>query len=63
VLAREWLDYATERVPSMRALRSGATRELVLADEPDAAGDADGQRPRVFYRRELDATPFVIRRR
>src|SRR5262249_12722819 len=38
VLIREWLDYATQRVPQMQQDSVGKTRNM--------------QRPRVFYRRE-----------
>jgi uncharacterized caspase-like protein len=67
VVIREWLDYATQRVPQ---LQTGA-----LEQARKARGDADYsnaaavlqemeqqllQRPRVFYRREPEAQPLVV---
>jgi WD40 repeat protein len=67
--AREWLDYATARVPQMQLdeMRRSLARgiNLSFADEErqlDMSARA-GQRPRVFYRRELEAQPLVIARR
>jgi WD40 repeat protein/uncharacterized caspase-like protein len=61
VLLREWLDYATQRVPQMQeegqqTLAQGKRRALGLQD------DAEVQRPRVFYRREAETTPLIIAR-
>ncbi|HMV46628.1 MAG TPA: caspase family protein [Blastocatellia bacterium] len=66
VLMREWLDYATAKVPRMqeekyqaklkeaeRILRRSNAMVKVKA-KPDA------QRPRVFYRRETEPQPLVI---
>lgn len=62
VLLREWFDFTTDRVPRMRqqkveqsAKRQGKSLELV-----EAAEQGKVQTPRVFYRREPDATPFVV---
>ncbi len=64
VLLREWLDFATERVPVMQreeieqrrqlqqVIKSGTTR----AEVPGA----EAQRPRVFYRREAESSPLVV---
>jgi WD40 repeat protein len=68
VRVREWLDYATRRVPEMqitemkRALARGI--KLSFADEERALNIANrsGQRPRVFYRRELESQPLVVAR-
>ena len=68
VRVREWLDYATRRVPEMqikemkRALARGI--KLSFADEERALSisNRSGQRPRVFYRRELDSQPLVVAR-
>lgn len=68
VLMREWLDYATDKVPQMQETkyqeklkqterilrRSNAAMLLKIKVPPDA------QRPRVFYRREADAQPLII---
>jgi WD40 repeat protein/uncharacterized caspase-like protein len=68
ILAREWLDYATDRVPEMQieklAQAAGAGRSLSFTDDdtsPDARRKFQ-QRPRVFYRRELEAQPLIIAR-
>jgi WD40 repeat protein len=55
IVVREWFDYAAERVPRMRLAQLKKARGLRVV-----AGTADVQRPRVFYRRELDAQPLVI---
>ncbi len=63
VFLREWLDFATERVPAMQReeieqqLKQG--RQLQQVTNFGVAG-AELQRPRVFYRREVDTTPFVV---
>jgi WD40 repeat protein len=56
IVVREWFDYAAERVPRMRLdqLRQQG-RGIKIA-----ASAVDVQRPRTFYRRELDAQPLVI---
>jgi WD40 repeat protein/uncharacterized caspase-like protein len=64
---REWFNYATERVPQiyreqlerksteqLAQLRRRKLRSLHLGGIPDV------QQPRVFYRRELEAQPFII---
>jgi hypothetical protein len=62
-LAREWFNYAEERVPQMQE------REMQTSPPPDFAGDdakaidpkqRGVQRPRAFYRRELETRPFVV---
>jgi WD40 repeat protein len=58
VWLREWLDYATDRVPRLQDDRYKETSrgkrdlrlELIIQK----------QRPRVFYRREVEAQPLVI---
>jgi WD40 repeat protein len=54
IVVREWFDFAAERVPRMR-FEQVKGRGIKLA-----AGTLDVQRPRTFYRRELDAQPLVI---
>ena len=70
---REWLNFATEEVPRMqeensqRAL-SGKGRYVVFIGDgtrtrdtnPNAPVIDNIQRPRIFYRRELEANPLVI---
>ena len=65
--AREWLDFATERVPEMQAekMREGRGLGLNLAftEGEQRIVDPDKrsvQRPRVFYRREMEANPLVV---
>ncbi len=66
LIAREWLNFATERVPQMQQEKMTQGRGLGLAiafTEGEANTDPQKrtvQRPRVFYRRELEATPLVI---
>ncbi|MGH9937907.1 MAG: caspase family protein, partial [Blastocatellia bacterium] len=62
-LAREWFNYAEERVPQMQE-REMQTRLLLdfAVNDPKAKNPRHRsiQRPRVFYRRELESRPFVV---
>ena len=67
---REWMDFATLRVPEIQmkimeeAWKQG--RNLVFADwERDIhqLSKRSLQRPRVFYRREIEEKPFIIRKK
>ena len=67
LIAREWLKFATERVPQMQQekMTQGRGLGLQIAFTEGEASVADPQkrslqRPRVFYRREMEATPLVI---
>ncbi|HEV7902879.1 MAG TPA: caspase family protein [Pyrinomonadaceae bacterium] len=66
VLVREWLDYATRRVPLMQLdkMKEAGERGGDLSFAEGERGlnleRRSGQRPRVFYRRELEAQPLVI---
>lgn len=65
VNAREWLDFATDRVPQLQEEKMQQGRGIGLAFVEDESGDANPakksvQRPRVFYRRELEANPLVV---
>lgn len=64
VLLREWLDYATDRVPQMQEERDlGERRLLVQGRETGRSSRKEKvQRPRVFYRRELEAQSLIIAR-
>jgi uncharacterized caspase-like protein len=66
IVIREWFDYAAERVPNMRLAQVMQKRGLKIGSAvptADAAAEADDvQRPRTFYRRELEARPLVIAR-
>jgi WD40 repeat protein/uncharacterized caspase-like protein len=65
--AREWLDFATERVPQMQEEKMKQARgiglEIAFTEGEQKIADPEKrsvQRPRVFYRRELEANPLVI---
>ena len=69
VLAREWFDYAEQRVPAMQIEKVKQARALGLnisfAEDDERGLDLTkrvAQRPRVFYRRELEAQPLVVAR-
>jgi WD40 repeat protein/uncharacterized caspase-like protein len=65
--AREWLDFATERVPQMQEAKMkqgrGLGLEIAFTEGEQTISDPEKrsvQRPRVFYRRELESNPLVI---
>ncbi|HEX2269874.1 MAG TPA: caspase family protein [Pyrinomonadaceae bacterium] len=67
LIAREWLNFATERVPRMQEEKMVQARGVGLQiafteGEMDIADPQKRsvQRPRVFYRRELETNPLVI---
>ena len=67
LIAREWLDFATQRVPQMQEQKMtqgrGVGLEISFTEGETNVSDPakrSVQRPRVFYRRELEATPLVI---
>jgi WD40 repeat protein len=67
LIAREWLDFATERVPQMQEqkMNEGRGLGLTISFTEGEGNVADPQqrsvqRPRVFYRREMEANPLVI---
>lgn len=73
VSIREWLDFAADRVPQMQEAKMAA-RGLNLqgtSTAPDNtekkitvdASISDVQRPRVFYRRELEPQPLIVAKR
>ncbi|HMH96046.1 MAG TPA: caspase family protein, partial [Bradyrhizobium sp.] len=70
VVVREWFDFATQRVPQMQLelmkeaqTGRGVTVAFVKGDEQIAdPAERNVQRPRVFYRRELEAQPLVVAR-
>ena len=64
---REWLDFATERVPQMQEEKMKQARgvglQIAFIEGEQNIADPEKrsvQRPRVFYRRELEANPLVI---
>lgn len=67
VVVREWLDYATLRVPQMQeqgmqdARKLGRNLAIVEGEEKvEDLAQRSLQRPRVFYRREPEAQPLVV---
>ena len=65
VILREWLDFATQRVPQMQQ-EEGERRLLVQRQagrsSPAPSSQTEVQHPRVFYRRETEAQPLVVAR-
>jgi uncharacterized caspase-like protein len=68
IVIREWLDYATARVPVMQLdkMKAARGRGMNLSFSEEERGleveQRLGQRPRVFYRREPEAQPLVVAR-
>lgn len=68
VLLREWLDFATGRVPEMQRdeltiqLRQRRQFQRIKFAESDKGTERSLQRPRVFYRREVELQPLVVAR-
>jgi WD40 repeat protein len=64
VFVREWFDYATAEVPRMQEEEMQKTRGLNFGSAPVESGSGkvsrDVQRPRPFYRRELESNPLVV---
>jgi WD40 repeat protein/uncharacterized caspase-like protein len=69
IVGREWLDYATGRVPQMQVGKMkqcrDVKRECAVVEGEEQIKDIEKrslQMPRVFYRRELEAQPLVVAR-
>ncbi len=65
VFVREWLDYAVERVPEMQsaALQGSRGLKIVFTQGEEKVSDPTQrsvQRPRVFYRREMETQPLIV---
>ncbi|MGB8507107.1 MAG: caspase family protein [Pyrinomonadaceae bacterium] len=67
VLVREWFNYATQRVPQMQVelmkeTNGRGVKVAFVKGEEQIADPAERnvQRPRVFYRREVETRPLVI---
>jgi uncharacterized caspase-like protein len=67
VVTREWLDYATLRVPQMQEAQMQevrkAGRDLVFVEGEQNVREIEKrslQRPRVFYRRDAESHPLII---
>ena len=72
VSVREWLDFGAERVPQMQEAKI-RSRDINLQGSTSASAHgseqtkptvdariSDVQRPRVFYRREVEAEPLIV---
>lgn len=65
-MLREWLDFATERVPQMQQdkldeqKKQGRQLDRIKFAETDSGNERSIQRPRVFYRRETESAPLVV---
>jgi uncharacterized caspase-like protein len=59
---REWLDYAVQRVPRMRddKIAQTAKQQNKSLETVEVVEQAKVQTPRVFYRREPVAQPWVV---
>jgi WD40 repeat protein len=70
---REWLNFATDEVPRMQEQNStdalrGTGRLVIFVGDGSPLKNVEGdqdvrdnvQRPRVFYRRELEANPLIV---
>jgi uncharacterized caspase-like protein len=62
---REWMDYAVQRVPEMQTAALLGPRGLELAfvlgeEKVSDPAQRSVQRPRVFYRREVEPSPLVV---
>ncbi len=60
VLTREWFNYATDRVPQMQEKNLGSRILLEEERKKDPATARSVQRPRVFYRREIESRPLIV---
>ena len=67
VTVREWFNYATERVPQIQLEKMrnyqgqrGLGLAIVEGEEGLPVEKRSLQRPRVFYRREMEKIPLVI---
>lgn len=66
VLLREWLNYATERVPKLqqseleKRLKENRQLERLKVSETDEGKDRVTQHPKVFYRRETELRPLIV---
>jgi uncharacterized caspase-like protein len=66
VLLREWIDYATERVPQLQVQKMQQGRDIgkevafVEGDETSELAKRNLQRPRAFYRRDIPVPLIAI---
>ncbi|MGH9900532.1 MAG: hypothetical protein ACRD68_01695, partial [Pyrinomonadaceae bacterium] len=70
LVVREWFDYATERVPEMQEVKMkeaarGLGLQIAFVEGEEKVRQPEKrsvQRPRAFYRRELESNPLVVAR-
>jgi uncharacterized caspase-like protein len=67
IIAREWFNYASARVPQMQLEKMQQARQLGLGlaivegdEKVQDVAKRNLQRPRLFYRRETEAAPLVV---
>jgi WD40 repeat protein len=66
VILREWIDFATRRVPQLQKdeldaqLNQGRQLDRIKFAEADSGNERKLQHPRVFYRRETESHPLVV---
>lgn len=64
VLLREWFDHVTAKVPRMQEKQYQTERARILvrknASQLKGKVTPEAQRPRLFYRREVDVLPFIV---
>lgn len=67
VLVREWLNYASRRVPQMQAEKMQEARllkhDVAFVDGEEKIQEVplrSVQQPRIFYRREMESDPLII---
>jgi WD40 repeat protein/uncharacterized caspase-like protein len=69
ILTREWFNYATDRVPQMQEKEMSARlllqQNVAFVEGEEKVKDPQKrsvQRPRVFYRREIEGKPLIVAR-
>jgi len=60
VSIREWLDFATERVPQLQEEKLKSRDLTVQSAATIEARSSEVQRPRAFYRREVEPEPLIV---
>lgn len=60
VSIREWLDFATERVPQLQEEKMKSRDLTVQSETTIEARSSNVQRPRAFYRREVEPEPLIV---
>lgn len=62
VWLREWFDYTVQRVPSLREgkIEKSANQQNKSPDMVEVIERSKVQTPKVFYRREPDAQPWIV---